>query len=132
MTRPDVSAWTDDELCRELAARATNGETRVPAQWHHLVQAEYDRRAGVASPPEVEVFNRLRDRLRSTEAEVAISREMAEAGAAEYENWVGEPVYSTIAERAAAAIFTKMLLASGHSHGRQQRIQRSPSPLCRS
>jgi hypothetical protein len=48
MTRPDVSNWFDDELCRELAARAMDGETRVHTEWRHLVQAEYDRRAGAA------------------------------------------------------------------------------------
>jgi hypothetical protein len=62
-TAAAITNWTDDELCRELAARATGGETRIRAERHHLVQAEYDRREGVVRPSEQEMFNRLRDRL---------------------------------------------------------------------
>jgi hypothetical protein len=62
MTRPDVSAWTDDELCRELAAWQHGGENaRLPASRALEVSAEYDRRIG---PTDVaDSFNRLYNRL---------------------------------------------------------------------
>ena len=67
-TAAAIRNWTDDELCRELAARATDGETRVRAERHHLVLAEYDRRSGIIQPSETEVFNRYRNRLQEQRA----------------------------------------------------------------
>jgi hypothetical protein len=62
MTRPDVSAWTDEELCRELAAWQHGGESaRLPASRTFEASAEYDRRMGV--PTEDESFTRLYNRL---------------------------------------------------------------------
>lgn len=56
--------WTDEELCRELAAwQCGGGGARLPASRVLEAQAEYDRRVGIEQPSEEDVFNRLRDRL---------------------------------------------------------------------
>lgn len=46
----DVTSWTDDELCRELAAWAEGGQNaRLPGKRAHDATNEYARRMGVVS-----------------------------------------------------------------------------------
>ena len=62
----DITRWTDDEICRELAVWAKGGDTaRLPASRVHNAQAEYDRRCGIDQDSEEEVFNRYRSRLKA-------------------------------------------------------------------
>ena len=60
---PDLTTWTDEELCRELAAQSCDGEARLKPERWHLAHAEYERRLGNVKHEE-EVFTQFRDYLK--------------------------------------------------------------------
>lgn len=62
MTNVAVADWSDEELCREIAAQQAGTTTRLEPEYFHLAQAEYDRRAG-NKVDETALFNSLMSRL---------------------------------------------------------------------
>lgn len=67
----DFTTWTDEELCRELAAWATRQGDRVSARNFQRMKDEYDKRCGVVHPSEDEWFEQYMTRLREAQGEAA-------------------------------------------------------------
>lgn len=68
MTNPDVTTWTDEELCEKLAAIET-GELSVCADQHWRLVQEYYDRVTPKKPTKEEVFERrYRDIQQAREA----------------------------------------------------------------